>query len=521
MNDNLNLKKQLPLNLATNILSFVINIFVAIWIVPYLVNHIGIIAYGLVPLSMFFSEYINIIIQSLNSSINRFLLISLQKKDFKNANSIFSTSFVIILIFILIQTLIISIVLFDLTNFINIPKELFDDAIWLFSLTLFSFLLSLFRGVFSTTIFSLNRLDIQNTINISYTLIRVISIIILFNVNEPNLKYIGIATLISSSIALFSTIYFSKKLVPELKINLKLYDKKYVIKLFKMTGWILLNQVGFLLFLKVDLYIVNQYLGTSSAGEYSIVTQWSNLLRTMAGVFSGILTPIIMIYYARGEINKLINMLINGIKILGLFMAIPIGIVCTLSEEILLIWIGKDFTHLGELMFLSIIPLVINLSILPLFAINVSYNKVKIPALVSLFLGILNILLMILSIKYTNSGMYGILVISAVVLTVKNAIFTPLYAASILNISKMTFIYSQLTIVLFFFFVFIITDLLTFFIKNENLWTLLLIILLSGIINIIVLFIILLRDKNMKEINYLILEKLKLTKAIKKDTKNA
>ncbi len=89
---NLNLSKQLPLNFIINIFSFALTLLIGLWLTPYLLKSLGIIAYGLIPLAMFFSQYISVILNAINISINRFLIISLQKNQDEEANQIFNTS---------------------------------------------------------------------------------------------------------------------------------------------------------------------------------------------------------------------------------------------------------------------------------------------------------------------------------------------------------------------------------------------------------------------------------------------
>jgi membrane protein EpsK len=83
----------------------------------------------------------------------------------------------------------------------------------------------------------------------------------------------------------------------------------------------------------------------------------------------------------------------------------------------------------------------LNLAMVPLFAVHTALNKVKGPALVTLATGLLNIGL---SIWWAGWGTYGIGVAFAtlVALTMKNAVYTPLYTAHILKVPKMTFIAS-------------------------------------------------------------------------------
>lgn len=510
--DNLNLKKQMPKNLAMNILSFTVNVLIGLWLIPYLVKHIGIAAYGLVPLAMIFSEYIGLIIQSLNSSINRFLLIALQKNDHIEANHVFNTSLSMMLLLLFVQSFIMLYILFNLSEVISIPSGLSKDAFWLFTFTFLGFSLSLLRAVISTPIFAYNRLDILQLIDIVQIVSRVFIIVILFTVNEPKLEYVGVASLIASIIAFAIALFYNRKLAPQLKIDLTMIDIKQMKELASMSGWVLINQVGFLLFLKVDLYIANKFIGTVQAGEYAALMQWNALLRTMAGVFSGIVTPVVMIYYAHNEIDKLISMLKIGVKLMGVTMAIPIGILSALSGDILGVWLGEEYRYLGMLMLISLVPLIINLAVLPLFSVNTSFNRVKIPGIISLLLGAINVGLALFLVIYMKLELYGLVIASGIVLTMKNAVFTPLYAAYVLEIQKNTFFLYQISGIVFFIFVFLITKILAMIIISNSLLSLMAIVLTSGIIATFILAIYLLRDQEMAPLVNSILEKIKLKK---------
>ena len=103
-----------------------------------------------------------------------------------------------------------------------------------------------------------------------------------------------------------------------------------------MGGWVFIDQIGALLFLQIDLIVVNLLFGATSAGEYAIVLKWGNLLRTIAGVLGGVLTPIILTYYAKEHTEKLIRVTKSAVKLMGLTMALPIG---------LSLWVCPANTH--------------------------------------------------------------------------------------------------------------------------------------------------------------------------------
>lgn len=506
---DLKLNKQMPINLVMNGLSFITNVIIGIWLIPYLVNNIGISAYGMIPLAMVFSQYASIIIQSLNGAINRFLLIALQKEDYFEANKIFNTSLIMISLLVFVQAFIMGYIIFNLSDIINIPIGLKQETFWLFVLTFIGFFLILFQAVLSTPLFAHNRLDILRLINIIKVSSRALIIFLLFTFDEPNLKSVGIANLLSSMIVFVITYYFSRKEVPQLMLNFRKADFDKVPEMAKMSGWILISQVGFLLFLKVDMFLANKFIGTVEAGEYSAIMEWNKILRSMGGIISGIFTPVIMIYYARGEIDKLISMLKVGVKAMGLIMAIPIGIIVALSADIISIWLGSDFVKLELLMIISILPLIFNLAILPLFSVNIAFNKVKIPGIVSLALGVFNFAFALVLILHFKLELYGLVIAGGVALLFKNAIFIPYYASTILNVKTRTFYYYQLTGIFLFIVMFFVTKMFSHIINSKSLNGLIASVIASGLIGIIILMFFIFKDEEFRLLLKPIINKLK------------
>ncbi len=74
-------------------LSFGTQVAIGIWLVPYLIHHLGRSAYGFVPLAGLMTQYASLISQSISSAVNRFLTIALQQNDTEEANRVFNTAF--------------------------------------------------------------------------------------------------------------------------------------------------------------------------------------------------------------------------------------------------------------------------------------------------------------------------------------------------------------------------------------------------------------------------------------------
>jgi len=432
--------RQFPKNLASNIALFLVNVGVGLWLVPYLIHNLGVAAYGLIPLAMSLTHYVALVTLAVSGGISRFLTIDIHQNNMERANRTFNTSFWSLLALVLACIPFLALLTYFVPVLFNIPAEDTVSSKWLFAGVIGAFLLTTLSSSFGASTFAYNRLDLRNYSQILRSVVRLFAVVLLFNLIRPSLVNVAIATLFSALAGLGANYFFWRRLTPELTIDHSAFDRSRLKDLLTMGGWLLVNHVGFLLFLHIDLIVVNRLFGPGPGGEYASVLQWSMLLRTMAGILSGLLAPMYMISYAKGNIDDLIKLSKIAVKFMGLGLAVPIGLACGFSSELLSVWIGPEFSKLAPLMVLMLIHLTVNLAVLPLFSINVCCNKVKIPGIVTLLMGLLNLVLAVLIPVVFNTGFFGVALAGAIVLTLKNALFTPWYATRVLGIKGRTFI---------------------------------------------------------------------------------
>jgi len=430
---------QLPRNLLSNIIYFLANVIIGILLVPYFVSRLGVAAYGLIPLAASITGYVVIVVQSLNTSVSRFLTIDLQKEDYPAANRTFNTALFGLTAVILLMVPIVFIVAWFVPSIFHVPDGQENKAIILFLGVCAAFLIRSWTGNFTVQLFAYNRLDLQNLVNLVNLLVQTGLIIFLFALFGPDLSFVGAAYLAGAVVASWVSIILARRICPNLIVSIQSFDCNKVMDLSKMGGWVAIDQLGSLLFFSIDLIVVNFLFGAKSAGEYAIAFQWVILLRAVAGVISGVLTPMIITYYALGQTETLIQIMKSAVKLMGLAMALPIGLVCGLGPQLISIWIGADFAYLAPLMLLLTMHLAVNLAVLPLFSINVAYNRVRVPGIVTLLMGGWNVALAVALSILTGWGYYSIAVAGAIVLTTKNAFFAPWYATKVLGIGIHTF----------------------------------------------------------------------------------
>jgi O-antigen/teichoic acid export membrane protein len=222
-------------------------------------------------------------------------------------------------------------------------------------------------------------------------------------------------------------------------MRLKDFDRTRFRELTHMGSWLTISYVGVLLFTNISLIIVNKIYGATAGGEYAIALQWTTIITSISVVFIGLLSPIILTYYARGKTDSLLKVSQSAVKLSVLFLALPVGLLCGLAPEILTVWIGKDFAFLATLMTILIVHLTINMGVQPLSTISWAYNRVRTPGIVTIVLGLGNLFFATTFSLYTNWGFYGVAITCMIFMTLRFAVFTPWYSSRILGAPLGTF----------------------------------------------------------------------------------
>ncbi len=433
-------------NLLSNFANFAITLVIGLWFTPYLIRNLGTAVYGLVPLATTVIYYMSVLTVTLNTSVGRFLTIALEKNDFVKANRVFNTSFFAglgIAAVLLIPCILLSVFA---DKIVQVPPGHETEARHLFAYVAAAFLLNAVITPFGVSTFARNRFDLRNLVTIVQNVSRPAFVVVLFALIEPRLWHIGFGTLGAAVLFAIGSVINWKILTPVLRISFRNLHWDTFKSISNTSTWVIVGQLGFILLTGVELIVVNRMLGAESAGRYAAVLQWSMLIRSMGAIIVSLFAPTIISYYAKKNIDGLVDYARHAIKLIGLLMALPIGLVCGFSGPLLYTWLGKDFADLAPLMILMVAPLCFNLAGSPLAPIYLAADKVRTPALMNVLLGVLTLVAAILLAGPAGWGIYGVAAAPVIAITVRSLLFIPIYASSTIHRSSGPFIRQILTV---------------------------------------------------------------------------
>lgn len=434
-------KNRLPVNILSNYVAIAIIALIGFFITPYLIKHLGTELYGVVPLFVSIVNYFRLLTTSISSSVTRFVSVSVGDSSNK-ANIYYSTSFFALAMLAVIIMLVVLAASCWLESIFNIPVGSEAGASYLFVLIMASSLIGAMSSTFKVSTFIKHRFDLDNFVKVLGWACHLTVIYILFNILDPELESVGAAYLAMSLVLFLGALFIAKYLTPELGVSLKLFKWDAFREMASMSAWGAIDELGTLFLFSIDLVIVNLFLGSEAVGRYAPVVQWSMLMSILGGTISGTFTPIVYQYVAEKNYKELVAQTCRAMKYMGLFMAFPVGIICGFSSPLLEVWLGDSFKNLSPIMFILVFPQVLYLSIAPLYAVNRGVGKVKVPAVVTFFSGVTNLLLSIALVKYTNLGILGVALSTTICLSVRNGLFSPLYSSIIFKQPLLFFIKS-------------------------------------------------------------------------------
>ncbi len=434
-------KKRFAINMVATIVAFVVNLGINFILSPYIIENVGVDAYGFVSLANNFVTYASLITIALNSMAGRFITIEIHRNNIKEANKYFNSVLVgnlIISLILLIPTII---MVFFLDKIISIPNEIMLDTKILFGLVFFNFALSIINTTYSVATFVRNRLDLSSRRNIESYIIKAVILLILFTVFSPKISYVGIASCVVSIYLILCNIKYTKKLLPEIKVSIKEFEIKKILTIVKSGIWNTVTKLGQILSDGLDLLICNIWIDSEAMGQLSVAKTISAVISNLLATVCSIFQPNLTIYYAKNKINELVKELKMSMQVTGLFANIPLSYLIVFGSIFYTAWVPSQNIELIQILtILTVQGEIISGVITPMYNIYTVTNNVKVDAIIRLVLGFVNVAIVFLLIKFTNLGIYAVAATSIIIGTLINVTFVPIYVAKkCLNVKWNTF----------------------------------------------------------------------------------
>lgn len=444
----------------------VLNFLITMSVTPLVTNSLGTEAYGYITIVNNFISYATILTLALNSYATRYISVDYHKGDLNAANLYYNTVLKTNLISGMIILLIIFGITMNLDHIIVIPIALVRDVKILFVCMFLNFYFLLIGNTFLVSGYISNKLYIAGKNRVFGYLLELFLIIGCFKFFKPRVWYVGVGYFAYAVVIFITSYILVRKFTPALKMKKSFFSWLSVKKLVVAGVWNSINQLGNTLNSGLDLLISNIMLTPLIMGQLSIAKTIGGILCILYQLVSQAFQPMLLKEYASGKNDSLIEKFKIAMQISGLISGtVFVGFVI-LGKKFYALWIpNQDISYIYNLTVITLVSYVLEGIVGPLYYIYTLTIKNKIPCIITLIGGIVNVFSMYILLRFTNLEGYAVVGTTTAIMIFINLITNPVYMSYCLNVKWNTFYPIILRYLLFLFSGIIILS--YFFIKKD------------------------------------------------------
>lgn len=431
---------QMFVNLAANILAFVISLGISFFLSPYIVKNLGAEANGYVTLANNFVSYATLVKTALNAVGSRFIIVCYHRGEINKANKYYSSLFYGDFIIALAGLLIGGLCVFQLESLINIPSELLWDVKLLFALVFLNFVFNTVTTIFSSAPYIKNKIYLQSIRDIQCNLARALLLIILFVMFTPKIYFLGAATLLSGLILIFYNYYYKCKLVPELRVSKEDFSWKYIWELVSQGIWNSVSSLGSMLLTSFDLLITNIFINPQEMGILSVAKSMPAMIAGIGNTLASVFFSEMTICYAKKDIDGLVRVVKQSCMIIGAIVTIPMAFLIVYGTEFYALWQPTlDPQRLQILSILTCMGFIFCAganSIVTIFTITLHVRQSALSVLVS---GSISTIITLFLVQNTSLGVLAVAGVSSFVEIIRMLVYIVPNATKYVGLNKWTF----------------------------------------------------------------------------------
>ena len=288
---------------------------------------LGVNDYGIYNLIAGFVTFLSFITNALVYSMQRYFNVSLGLHDEKRYREVFSMSINILLLFSICIILIgETIGLWFVSNYLNIPAERNHAALWVYHISVVTFVVNSLRTPFHASIIAHERMSFYAYVSIAEVLLRLAMTFVLLVIPADHLIMYALLYFL---VILFVNILYSVYCTHNFKECKYIFvrDNALFKELMSFSGWSLLGQSAVVVKNQGEAILVNRFFSVASNAALGVAGQVTNAIEMFVTNFQTAFSPQITQLYASGDIEEHHKLLQRSSKLsfyLLLILMIPV-----------------------------------------------------------------------------------------------------------------------------------------------------------------------------------------------------
>ncbi len=367
--------RQLAQGIAGNWIAFAVSIGVAFFLSPFIVHHLGNIAYGVWTLAISMISFMSLLDLGLRGAVTRFVARNhAQGNHLESSRAVSAAFWLRMWISLLVITA--SVIMSVLSTMIfRIPTELHFSARCAIILTGMSLAFTLSFGVFGGVLVALHRFALVSGVTAIQTVLRAGGVVWLLKSGHGILG-LAIWELTVALVANATLAVLCFRIYPELRISFGRPDAAILRQFVSYSAYVFLIQSAIQIIYYTDNIVVGAFISASAVTFYAIGGSLLEYLRQVVSSVTTIFMPLASSFEARGEQDQLRRLLIQGTRA-SIVIASPIAVALFFrGHTFIQLWMGGQYAQISGRV-LQILLLAQVFSIANFTAGNIAFGLAK------------------------------------------------------------------------------------------------------------------------------------------------
>jgi O-antigen/teichoic acid export membrane protein len=395
-------------SLRANWIGVAANGIVSLFLSRYVYAALGEDIYGVWLLVVSLTGYLSLIELGMRTSLGRFINYYLGRKETEHVNGIISTA---LTFFLACGIPLFAAAILIAPNFGAIfPKaspaylDGARSAVMMVSLSLW---LTFFGATFTQVLFSQDRFDIYNIINIIVLVVRAVGTVVVLHF-DGGIARLSAVQAGSSLVGVILSYIMAHRVFPALNIRFRRVTWAYFRELSSFSIWAFVSSIAMRLLYLTDLLVIGWFLGPGAVPYYNIPIMLVVYSREFVGQITEVLAPQTMKHCGTGDYESLRYMFRWGSKV-TMALAIPFysGLILLGPEFMTMFW-GPAFDQSKWVLVILAVPQLVTMAVRVGGSIISGLGHVRFGASMSLAQALCNFGLTLLFLGVFKMGLIGV-----------------------------------------------------------------------------------------------------------------
>lgn len=436
--------KRLAFNVLMNWAAMAVGMVVPFFLTPFVIHHLGDVAYGVWILAVSVVSYLSILDMGLRSAVIRFVSkADAQQKPEDATSAIGAALWVRVLISLGVAVLSVLLALVFPHVFKKVPPDLRHAAQVTVLMCALGVAVTLVSGVFGAVLAATHRFDLLSAISAMQTLARAAGVVLILRAGHGliSLAYWEVTVI---SLGALATVAVAWKTFPPCRVRIAKPDMVVLKMIWSYSFTTFIFIIAVQIIINSDNLVVGAFISVGMVTFYSIGGSLMNYSGQVVSAVSTTFTPMASNLEAVGKTEELQKLLLRGTQAM-LGIGLPISLALVLRGKTFIgLWMGPQYKEIsGTVLQILLISQFFSVADGTAGSVMMAIDKHKPVAKWAVIEAILNFVLSIVLVK--TVGIYGVAWGTTIAMAFVHLTFYPRYVRQVLGIPVRRFLWEGWT----------------------------------------------------------------------------